>query len=246
MTIETPLQNRFPVSSGPVDLRGAIEEVRRMREFQPPQETWWDHLMKHPWIREWGGKMDRLLDGAMEQLGRFLHDIFARIQHPLAAQLPEGMRDTVSMFLTFLVTITGLYIFYLLLGWFLRRMQSERLSGGTDERVVDQSRLIDSRYHQQQAQRLAESGRYGDAVRELYLSVLCILDETAVVPFEQTRTNREYLAALSGSTALQDGFRSLAGLFEGFRYGRQFIRAEQFQHCQDNVQHMRTLMQARH
>ena len=70
-----------------------------------------------------------------------------------------------------------------------------------------------ARATREQARRLAEAGRYRDAVHELYAATLLHLDERGLLRFRPSLTNREHLVRGAASPALAP---LLAPLVEGY------------------------------
>lgn len=234
MTIGTH-ERLFPAASqgsplnAPVDLHPALNEVRRMPEFQPKSPGWLDELLKQPWARQLSERASHFMDQVLEGINRFL----SHIRPPGVSNLPENIRDLFSGFIAFLFVLMLLYAFYLLLGSLLQLRESRRTEVLPAPRKVGESLLVSSGHHAGNAAKLAKDGRYEAALRELYLSLLCLLDESRLVPFERARSNREYLEHLQHQDrGIGQDFQKLARQFEASRYGRQPMTAERYAACQ--------------
>ena len=219
-----------PPYMAPVDLHHSLEEVRRMPEFQPPRPGLLDELLKQPWLKNLSQQIDHQLDSLLRQLAHFL----SRLQPPGAAHLPENIREVFSLFVGFLIVMVSLYALYIVLGWLLRIKESRRPQPPPETRLFEQAQLVDSGFHYQQARQAAENSQYEEAIRQLYMATLCLLDEQAVAPYEAARSNLEYIALLaqSPSTHQQDlklAFGRLASRFESSRYGGKSINQTQFE-----------------
>jgi len=79
----------------------------------------------------------------------------------------------------------------------------------------------------QEAQQLAQAGNYREAVRRMYLAALLGLDESGLIHYDRTLTNREVLAQITpihgtddrGKTAVQTHLRPVVDTFDRVWYG---------------------------
>lgn len=223
----------------PVDIHPALDEVRRMGEFQPPQPGLLDELWKQPQIRALSEKLNHALGEVLEALQRLLSQIRPAGMH----NLPDNIRDIFSGFVGFIIGLMVLYVFYLGLGWLLRRRQAKFQFTPATPRYFEQEQLISADHHARQANRLSRQGEYASAIRELYLATLCLLDEKQVVPFALARTNREYLFELNRKTSseLKTVFQQLARRFEAVRYGHEPMDEATFTACDQLYQQVEAL-----
>lgn len=234
---ESVIPDGMPLNA-PVDIHPALEDVRAMREFQPEEQGWLDHLLNHPAVRQVGERLEGVLQGVLEALNRLL----SQVTPPELNHLPQSMLSLFSGFIGFILILMGLYVFYMLLTYVLH-MQERRVKPPAQEaRTFDQTLLVSAAHHKQQAADHARSGQFDEAVRQLFLAALCLLDETAMVPFEWTRTNREYLEALAPEPTrpLQGPFRELSRMFEAVRYGNRHADAGQYAACEARMQELET------
>jgi hypothetical protein len=85
----------------------------------------------------------------------------------------------------------------------------------------------------QKAEKLAQEGRYLDALRMLYRAVLSLLHRKQLVRYESTRTNGEYVREVRLSpqapAGLREPFERLTDLFERKWYGDGVCKAAEFQ-----------------
>jgi hypothetical protein len=162
--------------------------------------------------------------------------------------LPENIREVFSGFIAFLIVLLSLYAFYIILGWLLQFKERLAPKLAPEARQFEETLLINSAYHYQQAQAAAHSQHFQEALRQLYMATLCLLDEQAVVPYSVTRSNLEYLHSLEqvteaqskSPTELKAAFSALARRFEAARYGNQPVDIGQFEASQANY----TIIQA--
>lgn len=232
------LENAGTVQS-PVDLHSHLESIRNMPEFQPPQPGLMDELMKQPLVKELSKELDKYMEGLVSAINKLL----MQIRPPGIATMPENIRDLFSGFVGFVLVLLGLYAFYIFLGWLLRKRETQIPADVSESRVLEKTRLISSAYHNQKAHEMAKTGQYDTAVRQLYFALLCLLDEKALVRFEATRTNGEYVRNLSGkaSEEMGEGFMRLARRFEAAYYGRQHVSADQFAQCEQSYRQIEKL-----
>jgi hypothetical protein len=232
-----------------VDIHRALNEVRQMREFQPPQPSLLDEMLKQPLFKELGSRLDHLITQALQSIKHLL----SQIRPSGLSHLPENIRDIASGFIGFILVLMCLYAFYILLGWLLRLRESKAQQPASTARLFEEALLIDSAHHYQKAQEAARFQQYEDALRQLYMATLCLLDEQNLVPYTVTRSNLEYLQSLeqarlaytadtpASAKQLKAAFQDLAQRFEAACYGNQPVNASQFEQSQASYAHIQAL-----
>jgi hypothetical protein len=90
-----------------------------------------------------------------------------------------------------------------------------------------------------QADDLARSGRWLDALRTLYLAVLALLHRADLIRYSQTRTNGEYLAQVRPRTEVYLPFEGLTDLFELKWYGEKSCQSDDYQSCRQLAEQVR-------
>jgi hypothetical protein len=214
-----------------LDIHPALEEIRRLPEFQPPPPSPLDELLKQPWIKKLYEAAGHALEDVLKAIGKLL----GKAQPHWMPDLPQNIRDLFSVFISFILVLGGLYGVYLLLALLIRWQEQRQLKNEPKAaRFFEESLLISSEHHYQNACAAAQCGDYKTGIRELYMASLCLLDEKAIVPYESARTNLEYQHQLSEQARgdLRQDFYALAQTFEGIRFGKQPAGAEQFQNSQ--------------
>ncbi len=247
-TIQNPTGLGDSLINAPIDLHPALEAVRQMKEFQPPRPGLLDELLKHPLLKQLSAQAEAL----MNQLTKALQRLFGQVHLPGVANLPDNMRDIFSGFIAFILVLMGLYAFYILLGWLLK-IKTRKAKAVPDVLPgAGQALLVSAEHHYAQALKASRKNRYPDAVRQLYLATLCLLDEQSVVPFETARSNLEYIRALAQQSPvdlkqanlkqsdLKAAFIRVAHQFEAARYGNQPVQNEQWQQCEQDYRQLRT------
>lgn len=233
----TTVAGNTPLNS-PVDLHPALDQVRRMREFDPPQPGLLDEWLKQPWVQDLTHKLSHQLNEALRHLAQML----AKLKTPGMAHLPENIRDIFSGAVSFIIVMVSLFTFYLLLGWLLKRRQPKMPKPSPEARLFEQSPLFNSEHHYGQAQQAAQTHQYPEAVRQLYMATLCLLDEQGVVPYQSARTNLEYMDSLRqpemnvDHSGLKAAFERIAQAFEASRYGHQPVQEAQFETSRQDYQ----------
>lgn len=208
-----------------------------MPEFQPPKPNWLEEFWKQPMVKKLSHQLGEMFHEAFNSL----RQLFSHVSPPGIDHLPDSIRQIFSGFVGFLLVLLGLFALYFFLGWLLRLRERSIEEAPPPARVLDQVVLVNSVHHYRQAQSLADKQDYAEALRHLYMAMLCLLDERKLAPYEATRTNLEYLSLLaqhgSGNQApegLPEHFARLARQFEAVRYGMQSLGAGQFdQSCAD-------------
>jgi Domain of unknown function (DUF4129) len=108
----------------------------------------------------------------------------------------------------------------LLIWWFIRRLQMQRLDLAGDS--APHASAPSSRGWQEwleQAQTLGREGRWREAIHHVYWAAISCLESRRLWPADRTRTPREYLGLLSENPATRAELSSLTRSFEHTWYG---------------------------
>lgn len=242
MALDTSSSVHLPPTGSPVDVHPAAEQVRQMAEFAPPQPGLMDRLMELPWMEEWANRAKTGLQSLIEKF----RDLFGQVDTGSGENLPPYLLDVVSMAAGLLLLLLGVFAFYLMLGY-LRRLLAERQpkSGGIGK-VFEDVLLVDAAHHRARAGDFARDGRIDLATRELYLALLCLLEERQVLSFEPTRSNAEYRTALERRSDVLQAFSGIAGVFEQSRYGGHPVTEVQYKLCEASYQEAERTLTAPH
>lgn len=92
-----------------------------------------------------------------------------------------------------------------------------------------------------QAMALAQAGSYRQAVRQLYLAALLALEESGLLRYDRSLTNREVLAQVAGITALQQHLQPVVETFEEVWYGVREPDRETFLRYQQEIEALMAL-----
>jgi Domain of unknown function (DUF4129) len=226
------------------DIHPALEQVRRLPEFQPSAPSWLDALQQHPLFQQVSKSIDRLLHQMTEALAHLL----SKMALPgLAAEVPKHIQSVFNGVLGFLAVLLALYILYLVAGLVLQG-QKWRFPWQKPASATAAERALSSRQHWTQAQRCAQEGNYDEGIRQLYLAAIFKMDEDDWIAFEASRSNREYQVALSGlgspnrEPSPKARFQDLSTAFEQVSYGHQKAKLAGFEQCKTAYDDLKRLL----
>lgn len=229
----------------PPDMHPALEEVRRLKEFQPPTpsplEEW---LKQNPWIKQ----LTKTFGDTFEQLINSLKKLLGSLHPEGIPSLPQNIRDIFSGLSGFLIALVGLYAFYLLLTFLLHFQEKKKNALPLPIRVFEETLLVNSDHHFRQSMEAAQENLYDRGIRELYLATLCLLDESRLVPYTAARTNQEYGQQIQESAKPNTlvNFITVASKFEMTHYGGRAANATLFSTSQKAFQSLKTGLSVPH
>lgn len=93
------------------------------------------------------------------------------------------------------------------------------------------ARILLSTGYRQEADRRAAAGDYTEAVRFLFLSLVCRFDEQGRVSLHKAYTNREYLRLLGDQTPARAALRVLVDTLDDHWYGQRVCERQQYEEC---------------
>jgi hypothetical protein len=108
----------------------------------------------------------------------------------------------------------------LLIWWFIRRLQMQRLDLSGDS--APHASAPSARGWQEwleQGQTLSREGRWREAIHHVYWAAISCLESRRLWPADRTRTPREYLGFLSGNPETRAELSTLTRSFEHTWYG---------------------------
>jgi hypothetical protein len=137
-------------------------------------------------------------------------------------------------FVVLLVAVLGIGVALLVRAWWSNRVPAKPAEQGV--RAARREDVLEKPDRQnvaalwRQSDELARKGRFLEAVRTLYLAVLALLHQAALIRYERTRTNGEYADQLRRKgTPTHRPFLGLTGLFELKWYGQRSCQAADYQ-----------------
>ena len=146
------------------------------------------------------------------------HDAFASLRFRWAEFLQwlQGLHDAhpVGYRLALFAAVALLTAILVRAGWvFLRAIGSKR--GGTEFVAGPERSWRDEAWYRREADRLANQGRFADAIQADFIALLLALDARRVLQFDASRTPGEYVSdprlAPDARRALRELVRSLYG-----------------------------------
>lgn len=188
------------------DARRTLDEVLASRDFRRAEPNWLQQQLINlrMWIREQWNRLTEPLPRVETP------DLPAPETVPGGGGLAALLAALASppVLITLLVLVAA-FVLYLI--WRGRRVRK------VDTNVVPERTAQQWRDH---AAALAAAGDYRAAVRALFLGTLRDLDERKVVPFDASRTDREYVRAVTErGDWLAEPVRPFVRLVEGIFYG---------------------------
>jgi hypothetical protein len=117
------------------------------------------------------------------------------------------------------IGIGALLLVYLLSLWLQNLLGSLLGDEHQGRRLTPDGELLNAGEARQQAQQLARSGSFREAVRRLYLAALLTLDERNLLHYDRSNTNREVLATVRNRPALHARLRPVVETFDDVWYG---------------------------
>ena len=170
----------------------------------------------------------RKLDGILESgdypqakapslLERIWRDFARWLLNSIVSAMPSGSSPSAI----YLLELTVIAIpCGLLIWWFIRRLQVQRL-GLSRDNVPHASAPSALGWQEwlEQAQSLGREGLWREAIHHVYWAAISCLESRRLWPADRTRTPREYLGLLSGNPETRADLSSLTRSFEHTWYG---------------------------
>jgi hypothetical protein len=179
----------------------------------------------------------RKLDGILENgdypqakppsvLERIWRDFARWLLNSIVKAMPSGSSPSAIYFLelTVIAIPCGLLIW-----WFIRRLQVQRLGLSADN-VPHPSAPSAQGWQEwlEQGQSLAREGCWREAIHHVYWAAISCLESRRLWPADRTRTPREYLGLLSGNPEARADLSSLTKSFEHTWYGGRQANEKDF------------------
>ena len=224
-----------------VDIHQALSVIRNA---QAPKDDGW--LEQFP-----------LLKKLVLDVRYFINQFFENLFKAFSKALPDikpfvglsgAASKTISIIVSALFAFIGLIALFFILRWWLAYLENKRpQKPRTLNKHFDDSLLINTEHHWQEADTFARQGHFSEAIRQVYLATLCLFDESKLLPFDESWTNIEYQQALSyRKNVPQDSkplFSSLALHFEYARYGHYQPNEADYQDAAEKYQHLTNITQ---
>lgn len=216
-TFSSDLSNNF--SSQPVDIHPALDKVRALPEFAPEKPPFWEDWFKNSSIQPWIDKAEEWFEAMKAAFREYMN---SHVQDASQA-VPQNVIDTLSYTIGVLVVLGILFLLYMFLNS-LKRFVFER--GDEDTQLQNNITTVKaSGYHLKHSQHLLAQKKINEAMHQLYLAWLATLDEEQVVPYDESKTNREYQHSLHDSEqkTIAGQFKQVADYFEQSFFGKETL-----------------------
>ncbi len=128
-----------------------------------------------------------------------------------------------------LILLALVYVFRGLFADFVTESALETGVGDGDERLSAAGAL-------RRADLFSGEGDYRSAVRYLYLSTLLLLEERALLRYDRSKTNREYLRSIASQPGLASLLGDVIDIFDRVWYGFQPISSQDYHEYARRVQ----------
>ncbi len=184
---------------------------------------------------QWKTTQPSLLAQWINKLIQQLLDFFSRL-------IPDGESQIALPDVNTMVTVASILMILLILGFVLKKLASGFVSEAVLENEGDrQSEITDSKIALKRAQQLSQDGDYRNAVRYLYLSSLLLLEERGMLRYDRSKTNREYLNAISNQPTLEEAFEEVINTYDRVWYGYKNLEEEDFKRYSQRVSNLNKL-----
>ena len=118
------------------------------------------------------------------------------------------------------VILLGIGALIYVLGIWLSKLMGAFVDDATlQQQLGDEEMPVTARQAREMARKMAQTGNYRAAVRQLYLSALLKLEETGIAPHDRSKTNLEILAAVAGNKAVHRSLQPVVSTFDQVWYG---------------------------
>lgn len=156
----------------------------------------------------------------VERIRQAILDFLARLSEaPLRGALE--VRDW--------ITLLGLGLVAALFVVLIRQLRRNVVAEETINFPEAASGQLTSREAVKRAHASVTAGDYREAVRQLYLAVLLLLDERGRLSFDSSRTNHEFLQSAARDRALYTALQPIVETFERTWYGMEPVTPQEFE-----------------
>ena len=151
-----------------------------------------------------------------ERIQQWLRDFFRQFERDIPP--PQAVLTTGQTAGWVILAVAALLI-ALLLGFWLQGILGNIIADRRLRRNGEDDLPATAAEAREEAQQLAQAGNYREAVRHLYLAALLGLDESGLIRYDRTLTNREVLAQTQSEAAVQSHLRPVVETFDQVWYG---------------------------
>jgi hypothetical protein len=186
------------------------QEILNRPEFKPKRQN----------------KVVAFIKGIWDSIANFISELFRAVGR-LLGQLFGSTTEGSWLSIVFVILVLGGFAF--LVARAIRKAKPRRRR--PKKRTILGEEIDAGTTAEALAERAYATAREGDfrnAIRKLYIAILYELSERRLIELEESATNREYLARLSGKGALTKAMAYMTDRFDYFWYGMFPTTGEDF------------------
>jgi hypothetical protein len=194
------------------------QEILNRPEFKPKRQN----------------KVVAFIKGIWDSIVNFFGDMFRAVRR-LLGQLFGSTAEGSWLSIAFVILVLGVLAFFVARAVRKakprrRRPKKRTILGEEIDAGTTAEALAERAYA------AAREGNFRDAIRKLYVALLYELSERRLIELEDSATNREYLARVSGKGALTKAMAYMTDRFDYFWYGMIPTSGEDFSAYQARYQ----------
>jgi hypothetical protein len=156
-----------------------------------------------------------------ERIENWLEELWRRIQPVANTPESRAATRTASSAIQWVLAGVGGVLVALLLSYWLQGFLRSFVADAEARRRLEagEEMPLTASAARQQAAALAQGGNYRQAVRQLYLAALLQLEESGILRYDRSLTNREYVAQVAHVPPVQRRLRPVVDTFDAVWYG---------------------------
>lgn len=208
----------------------AEQEAYSSRPYDPADFRTLERILaeeKYQWPQQGSSPLDDFWKSLNDALNRLLNRLFGNIFGGAAGELFN------IVFVVIGTIVLLIILFFILRSVSLNLVAESRTNAEEDDKNLTADTAL------KRAQALSNQGDYRSAVRYLYLSSLLLLEEHGLLRYDRSKTNREYLRAVSDQPSLSGRLQGVVDIFDRVWYGFQKIDQETFEQYSEQVEDLR-------
>ncbi len=179
------------------------------------------------------------VDAAFQKLAHFIEKLFKPFERHSGNNVVTS-RIIVAIMITLLVLAGAYLVFQIVRQWLAGRSLAQEANLALIFNDSDIPLVIDPDSWHRNADTLAAQGRYQEAYRALYISLLMQFHVAGLIVIESGKTNGDYMREVPGnlkSDGLQQ-FRLLTWEFEAAWYGKRPVSAQRYRRAAEAAQRL--------
>jgi hypothetical protein len=184
-------------------------------------------------------KVFKKVDAAFQKLAHFIEKLFKPFEGHSGNNVVTS-RVIVGIMITLLVLAGAYLVYQIVRQWLANKSLTQDGNLALIFTDSDLPLVIDPDAWHRNADKLAAQGRYQEAYRALYISLLMQFHVAGLIVIESGKTNGDYLREVPGilkSDALQQ-FRVITWGFESAWYGKRPVSAQRYRRAAEAAQRL--------